>query len=122
MGKDQSKDENATTKNKDHSRDQESRDAALAKTIAVAVAGALTQQKAEETQSIAAAVAGALRQQKSEETQSIAEAVALQTRSITEVVQQTKSITETFSRQMEKTHAQYEELLKGPRTELSFYP
>ena len=83
MGKDRSKDENAAAKNKDHSRDQESRDAALAKTIAVAVAGAL-------------------RQQKSEETQSITEAVALQSRSITEVAQQTKSITETFSRQMEK--------------------
>ena len=115
MGKDRSKDENATAKNKDQNkdRDQESRDAALAKTITIAVAGALTQQKAEETQSIAAAVAGALRQQKSEETQSIAEAVALQSRSITEVAQQTKSITETFSRQMEKTHAQYEEILKA---------
>ena len=117
MGKDQSKDENATAENKDHSRDQESRDAALAETIAVAVAGALTQQKAEETQSIAATVAGALRQQKSEETQSIAEAVALQTRSIAEVAQQTKSITETFSRQMEKTHAQYEEFLKASRAQ-----
>ena len=69
----------------------------------MAVAGALTQQKAEETQSIAAAVAGALRQQKAEETQSITEAVA----------QQTKSITETFQRQMEKTHVQYEEFLKA---------
>ena len=121
MGKDRSKDKNATTssaaENKDHSRDQESRDAALAKTIAVAVAGALTQQKAEETHSIAAAVAGALRQQKAKETQSIAEAVALQSRSIAEVAQQTKSITETFSRQIEKTHAQYEELLKASRAQ-----
>ena len=99
--KDRTWDENATTST-NASRDQESRDAALAKTIAVAVAGALTQQKAEETQSIAATAAGALRQQKSE-TQSIAEAVALQT----------KSITETFQRQMEKTHVQYEELLKA---------
>ena len=107
MGKDKTKDENATTENKDHSQDQESRDAALAKTIAVAVAGALAQQKAEETQSIAAAVAGALRQQKAEETQSITEAVA----------QQTKSITETFQRQMEKTHAQYEEFLKASRAQ-----
>ena len=98
--KDETRDENATT---DASRDQESRDAALARTIAIAVAGALTQQKSEETQSIAAAVAGALRQQKAEETQSITEAVALQT----------KSITETFSRQMEKTHVQYEEILKA---------
>ena len=55
----------------------------------------------------------ALAQQKAEETQSIAEAVALQTKSIAEVALQTKSITETFSRQMEKTHAQYEEILKA---------
>ena len=55
--KDRTQDENAAT---DASRDQESRDATLAKTIAVAVAGALVQQKAEETQSIAVAVAGAL--------------------------------------------------------------
>ena len=112
--KDRTRDKNTAT---DASRDQESRDAALAKTIAVAVAGALAQQKAEEIQSITAAVAGALRQQKSEETQSIAEAVALQTRSIAEVAQQTKSITETFSRQMEKTHVQYEELLKASRAQ-----
>ena len=79
--KDKTWDENAAT---DASRDQESRDATLARTIAVAVAGALVQQM-------------------SEETQSIDEAVALQT----------KSITETFSRQMEKTHAQYEEILKA---------
>ena len=84
MGKDKTKDENATTENKDHSQDQESRDAALARTITVAVAGALVQQKAQETQSITKAVA-----------------------------QQTKSITETFQRQMEKTYAQYEELLKA---------
>ena len=100
--KDRTWDENAATST-DASWDQESRDATLAKTITVAVAGALAQQKSEETQSIAATVAGALRQQKSEETQSIAEAVALQT----------KSITETFQRQMEKTHAQYEEILKA---------
>ena len=92
MGKDKTKDENATTST--DSRDQESRDATLAKTITAAVAVALTQQKAEETQSIA-------------------EAVALQSKSIAEVAQQTKSITETFSRQMEKTHVQYEELLKA---------
>ena len=113
--KDKTQDENAAT---DASRDQESRDAALARTIAIAVAGALVQQKTEETQSIAAAVAGALRQQKSEETQSIAEAVALQTKSIIEAfskqkAEETQSITEAFSRQMEKTHAQYEELLKA---------
>ena len=79
--KDKTRDENAAT---NASRDQESSDAALARTITVAVAGALVQQKAEETQSIA-------------------EAVALQT----------KSITETFQRQMEKTHAQYDEILKA---------
>ena len=104
--KDRTQDENATTST-DASRDQESRDATLAKTITIAVAGALAQQKCEETQSITAAVAGALRQQKSEETQSITEAVALQI----------KSITETFQRQMEKTHVQYEELLKASRTQ-----
>ena len=104
--KDRTRDENFTT-SINASRDQESRDATLARTITVAVAGALAQQKSEETQSIATAVAGALRQQKAEETQSITEAVALQT----------KSITETFSRQMEKTHAQYEEILKASRAQ-----
>ena len=72
MGKDRSKDGDAATSsadNKDPSWDQESRDAALARTIA--------------------------------------EAVALQT----------KSITEAFTRQMEKTHAQYEELLKASRAQ-----
>ena len=101
--KDRAWDENATTSTDARDRDQESRDTAVGKTIAVAVAGALTQQKAEETQSITATVAGALRQQKAEETQSITEAVA----------QQTKSITETFQRQMDKTHEQYEEFLKA---------
>ena len=81
-----SKDENAAAEN--HSRDQDTWDASLAKTIAAAVAVALAQQKAEETQSIA-------------------EAVALKT----------KSITETFSRQIEKMHAQYEELLKASCTQ-----
>ena len=95
MGKDRSKDGDATTSsadNKNHSQNQESRDAALARTITAAVAGALVQQKSEETQSITAAVAGAFAKQKAEETQ---------------------SITEAFTRQMEKTHAQYEELLKA---------
>ena len=82
--KERIQDENATTST-NASRDQESKDATLAKTITIAVTG--------ET----------LTQQKSEETQSIAEEVSLQT----------KSITETFQRQMEKTHAQYEELLKA---------
>ena len=52
MGKDQSKDGNAATsstaENREPSQDQESRDAALARTITVTVAGALTQQKSEE--------------------------------------------------------------------------
>ena len=65
MGKDKTRDENATaTENKD----QESKDTTLAKTITAAVAVALTQQK-------------------SEETQSITEAVAQQTKSITDVFQ-----------------------------------
>ena len=94
MGKDRSKDGDAatsSTENKDHSRDQESRDAVLARTITIAVAGALAQQKSEETQSITEAVAGALAKQKAEETQ---------------------LITEAFTRQMEKTHVQYKKLLK----------
>ena len=69
MGKDKAKDGDATTStdaNRAHSWDQESRDAALARTIAKAFA----KQKADET----------------------------------------KFITETFTRQMEKTQAQYEEL------------
>ena len=98
MGKDRSKDGDAatSTKNKDHSRDQESRDAVLTRTITVTVAGALAQQKSEETQSIVKAVAWALAKQKAEETQ---------------------SITEAFRRQMEKTHAQYEKLLKETRAQ-----
>ena len=44
-----SKDENAATSTDARDRDQESRDAALARTIAMAVAGALKQQKAKET-------------------------------------------------------------------------
>ena len=76
MGKDKAKDGDATTStnaSRDHSRDQESRDAALAKTIAEAVAGAFAKQKADET----------------------------------------KLITEAFTRQMVKTQVQYEELLKA---------
>ena len=99
MGKDRSKDGDAATssaENKDHSWDQESRDAVLARTITVAVARALAQQKSEETQSIAEAIAGALAKQKAEETQ---------------------SITEAFTRQMEKTHVQYEKLLKETRAQ-----
>ena len=62
-----SKDENAATSS--NARDQESKDATLAKTIAAAVA------------------------------------------------QQTKSIADVFQRQMEETHAQYEELFKASRAQ-----
>ena len=104
MGKDQSKDENAAAKNKDHrDRDQESRGASLARTITVAVAGALKQQKAEETQSITEAVA--------QQTKSIVEAVSKQK------AEETQSLTDVFQRQMEETRAQYEELLKASRTQ-----
>ncbi|MDA8031049.1 MAG: hypothetical protein MPK62_07980, partial [Alphaproteobacteria bacterium] len=98
MGKDRSKDGDAATNssadrdhsrsraNRDHSRDwdEETKETALAKTIATAVAMALAQQKTQETQSIAEAVA-----------------------------QQTKVMTEAFQRQMEKTEAQYEKILKA---------
>ena len=67
--KDKTRDESAATSN---DREQESRDTALARTIALAVAEAFAKQKAKET----------------------------------------KLITETFTRQMEKTQAQYDELLK----------
>ena len=83
-----SKDKNATTSSDARDQDQESRDATLARTIAVAVAGALAQQKSEETQSITEAVA-----------------------------QQTKSIADVFQRQMEETCAQYEELFKASRAQ-----
>ena len=63
--KDKTRDENATTSTDARDRDQEYRDAALARIIAEAVA------------------------------------------------QQTKTVTETFQRQIDKTHAQYEELLKA---------
>ena len=84
MGKDKSKDKNATTENKDHSRDQGSRDATLARIIAKAVA--------QQTKSIV----DAFSKQKAEETQ---------------------SLTEAFQRQMDKTHVQYEELLKASHTQ-----
>ena len=90
-----SKDENAATS----SNEQESRDAALARTIAAAVAGALAQQKAEETHSIAEAVA--------QQTKSIVDAVSKQKAA------ETQSLKDVFQRQMEETWAQYEELLKA---------
>ena len=68
MGKDKTRDENAATSSDARNREQESRDTALARTIAQAVAEAFAKQKANET----------------------------------------KLITETFTRQMEKTQAQYE--------------
>ena len=73
MGKDKNKDGDAVTSsaeaNKDHSQDQESRDAVLAKTIAEAVA---------------------------RETQSIAEAFAKQNRAVAD---ETQSIAEMFTKQ-----------------------
>ena len=71
------RDENATTSTDARDQDQESRDTALARTIAQAVAEAFTKQKANET----------------------------------------KFIMETFTRQIEKTQAQYEELLKASRAQ-----
>ena len=92
-----SKDENAAAEN--HSRDQDTRDASLAKTIAAAVAVALAQQKTEETHSIAEAVA--------QQTKSIMEAVSKQKS------EETQALTDVFQRQMEETRAQYQELLKA---------
>ena len=77
MGKDKTWDENAATSSNARDREQESRDMALARTIAQAVAEAFAKQKADET----------------------------------------KIITEIFTRQMEKTQAQYEELSKASRTQ-----
>ena len=79
--KDKTRDGDAT-KNRDHSRDQEARDATLARTIAEAVA---------------------------QQTQSIAEMFAQQNR---EAAKETQSITKAFTRQMEKAHVQYQDLLK----------
>ena len=75
--KDKTQDENAATSTDARDRDQESRDAALAKTIAQAVAEAFAKQKVDDT----------------------------------------KFIMETFTRQMEKTQVQYEELLKARHTQ-----
>ena len=71
--KDKTRDKNATTSTDARDQDQESRDTALSRTIAQAVAEAFAKQKADDT----------------------------------------KFIKETFTRQMEKTQAQYEELLKA---------
>ena len=74
---------------------RESRDAALARTIAEAVAL--------QTKSIVEMFS----KQKAEETQSIVEMFSKQK------AEETQSLTEAFQRQMEKTHAQYEEILKA---------
>ena len=80
--KDKARDGDATA-NRDHSQDREAaRDAALAKTIAEAVAL---------------------------QTQSIAEMFAKQTR---EAAKETQSMAKAFTRQMEKVHVQYQDLLK----------
>ena len=90
--KDKTRDRDATTDrdhsqaNRDHSQDQESRDAALARTITEAVAL---------------------------QTQSIDEMFAKQTR---EAAKETQSMAEAFTRQMEKAHAQYQDLLKENHT------
>ena len=73
--KDRTRDGDATTADRDHSRDREAaRDAVLAKTINKAVAlqtqsipEIFAKQKSEETLSIAESVAGALAKQKAEE-------------------------------------------------------
>ena len=74
--KDKTRDENAATSS------EESKDTALARNIAQAVAEAFAKQKAEET----------------------------------------KLITETFTRQMEKTQVQYEELLRQVTHKTSLLP
>ena len=92
--KDKTKDGDAATST-DASRDQESRDTALTRTIAKAVAL--------QTKSIVEMFS----KQKAEETQSIVEMFAKQ------MAEETQSLTEAFSRQIEKTHVQYEEILKA---------
>ena len=82
--KDKNRDWDATA-NRDHSQDQESRDAALARTITEAVA---------------------------QQTQSIAEMFAQQNR---QAAKETQSIAKAFTRQMEKAHVQYQDLLKETR-------
>ena len=94
--KDRTRDENAAT---DASRDQESRDATLARTIAEAVAL--------QTKSIVEMFS----KQKAEETKSIVEMFSKRK------AEETQSLTEAFQRQMEKTHVQYEEILKASRAQ-----
>ena len=54
MGKDKTQDKNATTSSNARDCEQESRDTALARTIAQAVAEAFAKQKADETKIITA--------------------------------------------------------------------
>ena len=82
--KDRTRDGDAAT-DRDHSQDQESRDAMLVRTIAEAVA---------------------------QQTQSIAEMFAQQNR---EAAKEMQSMAEAFTRQMEKAHVQYQDLLKETR-------
>ena len=85
MGKkDRTRDGDAAA-NRDHSQDQESRDAMLARTITEAVA---------------------------QQTQSIAEMFAKQNR---EAAKEMQSMAKAFTRQMEKAHVQYQDLLKETR-------
>ena len=96
--KDKTWDGNAATStdnNRDHSQDQESRDAALARTITEAVAlqtksiiEMFSKQKAEETQSIVEMFS----KQKAEETHSIVEMFSKQK------AEETQSLTEAFQR------------------------
>ena len=97
--KDRTRDGDAAT-NRDHSQDQESRDAMLARTITEAVA--------QQTQSITEMFAKQNREA-AKETQSITEMFAQQNR---EAAKETQSMAEAFTRQMEKAHAQYQDLLK----------
>ena len=108
--KDKTRDGDATAENRDsranrdHSQDQEARNAVLGKTITEAVA--------QQTQSIAEMFARQNREA-AKETQSIAEMFARQNR---EAAKETQSMAEAFTRQIEKAHAQYQDLLKETRT------
>ena len=97
--KDRTRDGDAT-ENRDHSRDQEARDAMLARTIAEALA--------KQTQSIAEIFTKQSREA-AKETQSIAEMFTQQNR---EVAKETQSMAKAFTREMEKAHVQYQDLLK----------
>ena len=97
--KDKTRDGDAT-ESRDHSQDQEARDAMLARTITEAVA--------KQTQSITEMFVQQNREAV-KETQSITEMFAQQNR---EAAKEMQSMAEAFTRQMEKAHAQYQDLLK----------